>query len=65
MIVKHHINVWESSYLELVSYYWWIITATRGVIGAIAIFLVHTNLQAIMLGPWMFSRQANIFVCAL
>ncbi|KAI7874315.1 hypothetical protein K492DRAFT_174636 [Lichtheimia hyalospora FSU 10163] len=43
-----------------------IITATRGVIGAVAFFsLVDINLHALVLNPWMFSHHAYIFLCTI
>ena len=62
MIVKHHTNAWGKQLPGTRIFYWWITTATRGVVGAIAtFFLMDINHQV----PWMISRQANIFVCTL
>ncbi|KAI7881178.1 hypothetical protein K492DRAFT_69808 [Lichtheimia hyalospora FSU 10163] len=46
-------------------FYWWIITATRNVIGAIAIFfLVDIDLQVPVRVPWMFLDK-SISSCVL
>ncbi|KAI7871678.1 hypothetical protein K492DRAFT_177731, partial [Lichtheimia hyalospora FSU 10163] len=56
--VSFQCSIWKQLSATRVLY-WCIITATRGVIGAVAFFsLADINLHALILNSWMFSHHA-------